>query len=241
MTRARELYREGKLTEAIQTLQSYLRDRPSDASARIFLFELLCFAGEFVRAARQLNALGGGEGDYGNLIRLYGSALEAEQTRQDAALTELSPEDLSPVSCRVDGHAFSRLTDADERLGPRLEFIGAAEFHRIPFRYLSRIEIAAPANLRDLYFLPAKVETGPELDGFSFEQVFLPCLYAGSFLCDDELLKLGRTTEWFSQEDGSVRLAGLRLLVADGEEIALTDIRTIDFGRDAAEASGENE
>src|SRR6266481_6109993 len=44
---AKELYREGKLTAAIQALGAELRDNPTDAQRRTFLFELLCFAGEY--------------------------------------------------------------------------------------------------------------------------------------------------------------------------------------------------
>jgi type VI secretion system protein ImpE len=45
-----ELFRAGKLQEAIQALGSEVRDRPGDNQRRTFLFELLCFAGEFSRA-----------------------------------------------------------------------------------------------------------------------------------------------------------------------------------------------
>jgi len=57
--KARELYQAGKLNEAIQSLQAELRDYPTDAARRTFLFELLCFAGEYDRAEKQWDVLAG--------------------------------------------------------------------------------------------------------------------------------------------------------------------------------------
>jgi type VI secretion system protein ImpE len=47
---AAELYREGRLDEAIEALGQALRDSPEDTRRRTFLFELLCFAGNYDRA-----------------------------------------------------------------------------------------------------------------------------------------------------------------------------------------------
>jgi predicted component of type VI protein secretion system len=45
-----ELYCQGRLNDAIQALSAELRDHPTDTRRRTFLFELLCFAGEYERA-----------------------------------------------------------------------------------------------------------------------------------------------------------------------------------------------
>ena len=55
---ARQLYQAGQLGEAIQALGAELRNDPADARKRIFLFELLCFAGEYDRAEKHLDVLG---------------------------------------------------------------------------------------------------------------------------------------------------------------------------------------
>ena len=57
---ARELYQAGKLDEAVQALIAELRDNPGDTKRRTFLFELLCFAGNFDRAEKQLDILSQG-------------------------------------------------------------------------------------------------------------------------------------------------------------------------------------
>ena len=80
--RAQELYRAGKLDEAIEVLGAEVRDNPMDAQRRAFLFELLCFAGSYDRAEKQLSVLsqGGRDAEMGALI--YHSALHAERLRQ---------------------------------------------------------------------------------------------------------------------------------------------------------------
>src|SRR4051812_2899297 len=56
--RAKEWLDAGDLTRAIDTVTAELRDHPGDAHRRSFLFELLCFAGEWDRAGRQLDVIG---------------------------------------------------------------------------------------------------------------------------------------------------------------------------------------
>ena len=73
--KAKALYQEGKLQEAIQSLSADLRDKPTDAKSRTFLFELLCFAGEYERADKHLNLLADVSGEAKMGAVLYMSAL----------------------------------------------------------------------------------------------------------------------------------------------------------------------
>src|SRR3954452_2729171 len=82
MQHAEELYREGKLTEAIASLQALLRDHPGEKRARNFLFELLCFAGEFERARKQLAVLADDSQGSRYGIAFYLAALSGEMERQ---------------------------------------------------------------------------------------------------------------------------------------------------------------
>src|SRR6516164_979828 len=96
-----ELYRAGRLSEAIKALGAELRDNPTDVRRRTFLFELLCFAGEYERADKQLEVLAqaGPQSEMG--VLLYRSALFAERQRQDLfergeSASAQSEEDDSP-------------------------------------------------------------------------------------------------------------------------------------------------
>jgi len=72
---ARELYQAGKLDAATQALMAELRDNPGDAKRRTFLFELLCFAGEYDRAEKHLNVLAGGGMEAATGALLYQAAM----------------------------------------------------------------------------------------------------------------------------------------------------------------------
>src|SRR5512138_1594599 len=126
---ATELYRAGQLAEAVRSLSAELRDNPSDAKRRTFLFELLSFSGEFDRALKQLDILAqaGPQAEMGTLI--YRAAIQAEHQRQEMFRSRDFPE---PVSDRaasaagtLNGKPFESLEDADPRLGPRLEVFAA--------------------------------------------------------------------------------------------------------------------
>ena len=55
---AEELLKAGHLSAAVEQLNQEVRSRPTDIQRRTFLFELLCFAGDYQRAERQLDVLG---------------------------------------------------------------------------------------------------------------------------------------------------------------------------------------
>ena len=56
---ASELLRQGKLNEALAALQNQIRNDPSNAKLRVFLFQLLCVMGQWDRALTQLNTAAG--------------------------------------------------------------------------------------------------------------------------------------------------------------------------------------
>src|SRR5438552_2538475 len=79
---ALELFQSGELQAAIQALGDEVRSAPLDAKRRIFLFELLCFAGDYDRAEKHLDVIAGTSQAANVGALLYRSALHAERTRQ---------------------------------------------------------------------------------------------------------------------------------------------------------------
>ena len=55
---AKELLDQHHLSAAISELNQDIKRHPTDARLRTFLFELLCFAGDYERAQRQLDVIG---------------------------------------------------------------------------------------------------------------------------------------------------------------------------------------
>src|ERR1700749_1294890 len=79
----RELFQAGKLNEAVQALGAEVRDNPTDARRRTFLFELLCFKGEYDRAEKHLHVLADANKDAQVGAVLYFASLHAERLRRD--------------------------------------------------------------------------------------------------------------------------------------------------------------
>ena len=94
---AKELFAAGKVREAEKMLTAYLREHPSDLSQRTFLFELLCFSGDYARAEKQLAVLAAGsvESETGAIV--YYAALHAEKTRHELFEKQAFPR----VKCRL--------------------------------------------------------------------------------------------------------------------------------------------
>lgn len=135
---AKELFAAGKVREAEKVLTAYLRDHPSDKAQRTFLFELLCFAGEYARAERQLAVLAGGsvESETGAIV--YYAALHAEKTRHELFEKQAFPIGVAESpSGKLNGKPFTDIRDADPDIGSRLEVFAAGSYVWIPFQHLA--------------------------------------------------------------------------------------------------------
>jgi type VI secretion system protein ImpE len=78
---SKEMLDAGKLTAAIEQLNQDVRAHPADPKRRTFLFEMLCFAGDYERAQRQLDVLGQLNEQAESGIIVYRGVLAAEQAR----------------------------------------------------------------------------------------------------------------------------------------------------------------
>jgi len=79
---ATELYQQGKLQEAIEAQVQAVKSKPADQSVRLFLFELLVFAGELDRAQKQIEVLKYEDMDLQTATMRYRLLLESERTRR---------------------------------------------------------------------------------------------------------------------------------------------------------------
>jgi type VI secretion system protein ImpE len=228
----RELYQAGRLAEAIEALTAEVRSNPTDGQRRTFLFELLCFAGAFDRAAKQLDVLGQGGQEAAMGMLLYRAALHAEQIRQQMFTTDQLPfstRDPAPVTGSVNGTPFTSVTDGDPRIGARLEVFAAGEYLWIPFEHIASITIAPPKRLRDLMWTPAIVRPSRSFKGGELGEVLLPVLAPGTWKHADPEVRLGRMTEWQELADGRQAPVGQKLLLVDDEEFPLLEVRELEF------------
>jgi type VI secretion system protein ImpE len=247
-----ELVREGNVDEALAALQQQVRTNPADAKLRTFLFQLLCVQGQWDRALNQLNVSAEIDPIGLAMAQTYREALRCEAYRQSVFAGEHTPlvlgepppwigllvqaiaakgaaaEDLraqafdqAPASGgSLDGHPFEWLADADPRLGPVLEAIVNGRYYWIPLTNIQAIDFEKPEDLRDFVWLPAHFTwtNGGEAVGL------IPARYPGSESHADPHVRLGRKTLW----DGEQPI-GQRMLITDGGEFALLDVRRVEF------------
>jgi type VI secretion system protein ImpE len=263
---AEQALRGGDPDAALKTLQDQVRQNPSDAKLRVFLFQLLCVVGQRDRALTQLNVAA--ELDPGTLAmaQMYREALQCESLRAEVFAGKKSPvifgeppewmalliesllvrgtersqestslrarafEAAPPTPGSIDGQPFEWIADADMRLGPVCEAVINGRYYWVPFDRLSRIDLEAPADLRDVVWMPAHFQfsNGGESVGL------IPTRYAGSESSGDAQVRLARKTEW--REDAPEVFVGLgqRVLATDVGEHPIMDVRTIELGAPAA-------
>jgi len=226
---AQELFKAGKLNEAVEALGAELRNNPQDAQRRTFLFELLCFSGAWERADKQLDILAGDDQDKRMGALLYRAAINAERTRQDMFRDKTySIEDAPSASGILNGKVFLSIEDADPRIGARLEVFAGGNYMWIPFAHIASIEMQPPKQLRDLLWAPAKIETGPMFGATELGEVLLPVLSPATASHTDDAVRLGRMTVW----DGETPF-GQKMLIVDDEEIPLLDLRRLEISQPA--------
>jgi type VI secretion system protein ImpE len=228
-----ELFQSGRLQEAIQALGEEVRNAPLDARRRTFLFELLCFAGEYDRAEKHLNFLSDSSQAAGLGSLLYRSAIHAEKTRQRMFSDGSYPPSVPPKNASGQWHGgkFSEFCDADERIGAALEVFVAGSYTWISLEQIASIEIPKPRRLRDLLWTPAVVTAVPAFSSMQLGEVLLPVLYPLSWKHQNDAVRLGRSTIWEEiGEQSSVFIPfGQKLFLIDGQEIPILELGTIEL------------
>jgi type VI secretion system protein ImpE len=90
--KAKELLEANQLSAAVAELTQEVKRHPSDPSLRTFLFEVLCFSGEFERAERQLDVIGHQNEKSGIGVEIYRNLIRAENARQKLFSQGLTPK-----------------------------------------------------------------------------------------------------------------------------------------------------
>ncbi|MGB7188870.1 MAG: type VI secretion system accessory protein TagJ [Acidobacteriaceae bacterium] len=238
---ALSLYRAGQLKPAIDALGDELRKQPLDTKRRTFLFELLCFAGEYDRAGKQLDVLSDASAETAAGAMLYRSALHAERIRQEMFAEDKLPlgTEHPPSPGRLNGAEFAELSDSDPRIGANLEAFIAGSYTWIPFSYIESIETETPKRLRDLLWLPAILHTTSDFRLQDLGEVLLPALAPLSWKSTDDAVRLGRSTVWEADAKYGDVPRGQKSLLYGDEEGPFLEMRKLSFNhtRETAESA----
>jgi type VI secretion system protein ImpE len=124
-----------------------------------------------------------------------------------------------------DGKQFDEFEDTDILLSPYLEAIVQERYVWVPFESLRELTVSAPKTLFDLLWVPARFLTWEGLN----VNCYLPVLYPDSSLHVDDLVKLGRKTDWASVGDVFPRGMGQHVYLIGDDEVPLLEIRDVIF------------
>ncbi len=110
---ASELFKAGKLPEAIEAQIKEVKANPGEQAKRLFLFEMLAFAGDLDRARRQIDAVNYGQMELDTAVLAYRKLLDAEQARRRLFSDGVSPQFLKepPEHVRLRLEAVNRLRE----------------------------------------------------------------------------------------------------------------------------------
>jgi type VI secretion system protein ImpE len=95
---AKECYEAGDLTGALAAAADEVKRQPTEIAHRWFLVELLCFAGAWERADKQLDVIGEQDPQAMPGVALFRQLLRADQARQQFHAEGRLPEFLAPPS-----------------------------------------------------------------------------------------------------------------------------------------------
>jgi type VI secretion system protein ImpE len=261
MPTAKELLDAGKLAGAIEAATAEVKANPTDVPRRTTLFELLCFAGEWDRAEKQIDVIGQQSMQSAMAVQVYRANIQAERERERLFEAGVAPHFLTEPTPYVDtqleglaawrtgdtasartlldkaeearpsisgvwnGTAFLDFRDYNDLTASVLELIVKDRYVWLPLDQVRRIAIEPPKKLRDLLWIPCRIEAKDGTVG----EVFLFALYAGSHRHEDEQVRLGRRTEWKDAGHDLYVGSGQRLFLVDEEDRPILDARTIEI------------
>jgi type VI secretion system protein ImpE len=133
---ASELFKAGQLQPAIDAQVKEVKANPADSGKRLFLFELLAFAGDLERAKKQIDALQFTEPGQVAAVQDYRHNLEAEQARRRLFRDGAEPKFLVPPGDNV-GLRLEAVRQLREQRGAEAaELLARAEAATPPVRGL---------------------------------------------------------------------------------------------------------
>lgn len=165
-----------------------------------------------------------GEPEQWIALLIEASNLSAQAKYEQAADLRDQAYELAPTSSGLfNGEAFAWIADSDNRLGPVVEAIVNGRYYWIPFARIAKIEIEAPADLRDFVWLPAQFTwaNGGTAVGL------IPSRYPGSEKDDDAIIRLARKTVWEEPIEGYFLGKGQRTFITDVNEQSLFSVREL--------------
>jgi len=127
---AKDLYHEGKLTEAIKAMNDEVREHPADTHRRGFLCELLCLVGNLDRADLQLDTMSDQDPQVMAGISLIRQLIRGEQHRRQFYKDGRVPEFIGEPTEHLQLHLQASIALREGNVAGALETLVDAEAAR---------------------------------------------------------------------------------------------------------------
>jgi type VI secretion system protein ImpE len=113
---ANDLFKAGKLKEAIDAQLAEVKAKPADHGRRLFLFELAAFAGDLERARKQIDAVEYPEPELAATLANYRKLIDAETLRRRLFADGVAPGFLAdaPDHAKLRLEAVNRLREGNQ-------------------------------------------------------------------------------------------------------------------------------
>lgn len=125
----KELFQSGQLQRAADAVTQELRNYPNDTGRRSFLFEALCFLGDYDRAQKQLDIINQQDEKADWVVQVYKNLLVAERKRQSLFAEGIPPEFFEDPPKHVQQH-LEAVRRWHTRSPQVVDLLSAAEQHR---------------------------------------------------------------------------------------------------------------
>jgi type VI secretion system protein ImpE len=162
---------------------------------------------------------------YIDLLLSARQKIREDQPAEAARLMRQAEEDRPALAGTLNEIPFSDFRDADDAGGSVLELIIHDKYTWVPWGQIRRLEIAPPRQLRDMIWTPAKIQSQDGTQG----EVFLFSLYPRSWKHENNMVRLGRVTEWLALNQEVYLPVGLRLFLVDEQEFSIFEGRSLCF------------
>lgn len=125
----------------------------------------------------------------------------------------------------LNGIPFQDFRDYYDLSAAYLEIFLQDRYIWLPFEQILSIDVKTPQHLRDLFWVQARIKTIDE----SIGEFFLPALYPNSYKHENELVRLGRLTDWAELSSHLYQGFGLRTFLVGNEEKTIFNLQTLEL------------
>jgi type VI secretion system protein ImpE len=248
----------GHLADAVALQEDTVADRPADPAARLFLVELLAFAGRLADARTHLALIDSDDPAWPASARAFRRLFRAERRRSELVRRPTILPEPAPrhAKCRWravqslrdgDPEAAVRWTDRADAAAPEVRgFLDGQEFAGLrdaDDRFAAVLEAVVGGEyvwfpweaVRRVKLGPAKYTLDRlfrpaevRLADGSDSPVHLPLVYPGSHAADG-VFAVGLETDHVCPDDGPTRCVGGKLLLVGDAEVPLAGCRMIEI------------